>query len=498
MTIERNDLSLDAVKINGNYIETKVTGYRTIKAVGREMVERELETSNSRKDGSVLDNVRYQSREIDVTFFVQRDTLAHMRESMEALKSILDVKEAQIVFNGDCDFYFTGTPVLDNSLTETWNGLIGTFTIHCMDPCKYSITEYSVAAVANQWSFTYDGTYKSYPKFEIDFPETLNGSGDNTDTSECGFVGLANQTGAMLQFGDPEEKDWADVTYPATVPVNRTFKSTSGWSANSTQVLVGTQAGSVSANSSGYIYPSSFGSGSGERGPALSYLITGETPPISKNFNFTWKQKLSGTKKQFGRCTVILWNNNSGTRTMVGAVRFVKSAKNTKCTIYLYCGSTTSVKSFTVECSAIGSCSMKKVDNKITFSVAKKTFTFANDTITDLVANEIAFHFAKKGSQTNLGTNYIYNCKLQRFSFDNYEDIENVFTPGDKLVIDTKNAEVTLDNGDSETNAQGLGALGNDWETFVLTPGTNLIEVEYSDWTTTPPSAVLKYRKVYL
>ena len=241
-----------------------------------------------------------------------------------------------------------------------------------------------------------------------------------------------------------------------------------------------------------------WGTGTGWHGPALSKIITGETPPISKNFNFTWKEKFSGTKSQFGSCSIILWNNNSGTRTLVGAVLISKQTKDTKCKVSLYCGSTTASTTYSIACSKIGSCSMKKQDNNITFSVGGKTKAYTNDSIADLVANEIVFHFGRKSSQTVLGSNYIYNCKLQRFEFDSYEDVENVFSPGDTLIINCKNAEVTLDDGGGEVNAQGIGALGNDWETFALVPGANTIELDYSDFTTTAPVATMKYRKAYL
>ena len=141
---------------------------------------------------------------------------------------------------------------------------------------------------------------------------------------------------------------------------------------------------------------------------------------------------------------------------------------------------------------------MLKQDKNVTFSVGGKTEAITCDDIETLVANEISFHFTQKDSDTVLGSNFIYNCKLQRFSFPNWEDVPNIFMPGTKLIIDCKNAEVTLDSGDGQVNAQGIGKLGNDWETFLLTTGTNVITLDYSDWTTVPPTGELKYRKVYL
>ena len=499
MTIARNDLPLDAIKINGTFIEDTVTGYKTIKSVGRELVNKEIESLTPLTDGSRLKSTRYAARSITVEFVVQRNTMANMRASMEKLKSMLDVKDAVIIFNGDSDYYYIGTPVFEDSITELWNGLYGSFKIECLDPFKYSNAEYTATANNGQFSITYNGTYRSYPTFVATFPESLNGSGDDTSTSQCGFVGFVDQREHILQFGDPNETDWADVTYPATVPVNKTFSSTSGWTSNGSSVILGTQTGSISANSTNkYMYPSSYGSGSGHHGPALSKIITGESTPIGKNFNFTWKQKLVGTKSQFGGAEILLWNNDNGTRTMVGGVRFYKNEKNTNTTVFMYVGSTASKANFKVACSKVGAGSMKKVGDKITFTVAGKTFTYASTNITDLIANEITFHFTRNGSKTALGTNYIYNCKLQRISFDNYEDVANIFMPGDVLTVETQNAGVYLDDGSATIPAAYLGALGNDWEDFYLVNGSNTIAVDYSDFTTSPPTFTIKYRERYL
>ena len=497
MALNRSDLTESAFKCNGEYFEDVIPGYKTLNSDTRNLLERTVTMRESDSaDGSVITRTKYPSREIEIEYFIEGDTWDDFQNSYTKLMGKLNTKNATIIFNGESDKFVIGTFVAQSDIEQFQFSRSGKYKIVCADPFKYSVMENSKTAVGNQWSFTYDGTYVSHPKFEISFPETLDANGNNTDTSECGYVGLANQNGSVLQFGDPEEKDWGDVTHPATVPIDKTFKSISDWTLNNTGVIAGTQSGSISV-SSNHMYPSAWGSGSGWHGPSLSKIITGEATPIATNFNFTWSEKFSGTKKQFGRCSTILWNNNAGTRTMVCAVDIIKTTKNTKCNVNLYVGSS-KMNSFSVACSKIKSCSMKKEGNSVTFSVGGKTKSYSNDDIENLVANEIAFDFGRKGSQTVLGSNYISKCKLQRFEFDSYEDIENVFSPGDMLIVDTNNAEVTLDFGDGEVNAQGLGALGNDWETFVLTPGTNLIEVDYSDWTTTPPVAVMKYRDVYL
>jgi hypothetical protein len=59
-----------------------------------------------------------------------------------------------------------------------------------------------------------------------------------------------------------------------------------------------------------------------------------------------------------------------------------------------------------------------------------------------------------------------------------------------------KTGEIFL-NG---VHTPGLGALGNDWEDFYLTPGLNQIGFAYSDWVKDDcaPNPIVRYREVYL
>ena len=74
------------------------------------------------------------------------------------------------------------------------------------------------------------------------------------------------------------------------------------------------------------------------------------------------------------------------------------------------------------------------------------------------------------------------------------KDTWNQLVDGDVIRIDT--AEATIYKNDSVEHR--LGALGNDYETFVLVPGQNQIQCLASDWLETEPEFKLKYREVFL
>lgn len=70
----------------------------------------------------------------------------------------------------------------------------------------------------------------------------------------------------------------------------------------------------------------------------------------------------------------------------------------------------------------------------------------------------------------------------------------NRMTTTDDVKVDTEEAAI-YKNGSLE---YGLGALGNDYETFTLKPGPNYIQCLYSSWAPLPPDFKLKYREVFL
>lgn len=497
----RNLLPSGAFQINGVFLEDTVAGYHTLNAANKWTLEKQIDTvETAARSGSIFTGSRYPAREIEIEYLIEGENWDELQASYTTLMRALDIENAQIIFNGEPDKYIRGYFSVPSDIEETYLSRHGTFNIICPDPFKYSVTEKTATALNGQFNITYNGTYRGYPTFITEFANTEDAKGDSTSTNECGFVGFVNQREKILQFGDPEQTDWDDVTYPATVPVNRTFKSTTGWTLNGSSVKTGTQVGSIAigGTTNKYIYPSSYGSGTGYHGPSLSYIITGETAPIGMNFNFTWDQMFQGTSARRGGFECLLWNNNNGTRTLICGVKIIKKANTTKCEVSFLFGANTAIPTFKVLWSEIGESSMSKVGDTIKFNCGGVSRQYNVPGVGDLLANEITFHFLQYKSKGILENNCVYNCKLQRTSFDQYEDIKNIFAPGDVLTVNTQDAGVYLDEGSATIPATYLGALGNDWEDFYLTPGTNIIGTDYSDFTASAPTFTIKYRERFI
>ena len=514
MAKARSELTQSAFSINGVWLEDVVPGYHTINTANRYLIEKQLTLRESDKaDGSVLTRSRYPMREIEVEYFIEGDTWEDFQTSYLILMGKLNVQNATIIFNGEPDKYVIGTLVAPDDIEYFQFSRSGTYKIVCADPFKYSVNEYVAAAVSNQWSLTYDGTYKTHPTFVFEFPKTLDANGDNTATSECGYVGLATQTGAMLQIGDPEEKDWGDLTAPAVKPIDKTFSSLGSgakiWTKNAgetigTNYVIDNNADIGFNTTDKYAYPSAYGSGTAFHGPTLEKTFTNAS---YKNWKFSFKQAFgdntNAVKNQFGCFLALIYNNNGGTRTLLAGLELRKLDKNKNAKVYWYANGNKTAqnekKGVSVACKSIGTSAITKQDETISFNCGGKTATFQlSSENAEKLANEVVFFFGQKKTSAVMAKNFLYSARVELFSYIYYGNVENAFMPGDILTVDTQNAEIFLDGGDSTTPANNLGALGNDWEDFVLVPGLNLIQAEYSDFTTVPPDAIMKYRKVYL
>ena len=506
--MHRSELTSDAFRYNGIYFEDVVSGYHTLNTKGRYLLDKNLKTRDSeRTDGSVFRFGRYPSREIEVEYFIEASSQSDFINKYHNLCRYMNSEQAAIIFNDEDDKFLIGSITSPPEVDETQASRSGTFTILCSDPFKYSLAEtildknsasYTAATNGGSWTLDYKGTYKAFPSFEVAFPKTVGSDGNNTETSVCGYVGFADSNGAVLQFGN---SDIEDTTNQATNPFNKTFEtanSTSDMTLNGSVIGSGySQKGTVNVNTTGkYVYPNSYGSGSDTHGPSLSYIIPNTY--TKQNFMFNLKHIFDAENMQFGCFQVLLYNNNAGTRTLMAGVNFEKDMRGKKTNLYFYAPDGEE-QSFTgaqsVDVSLIGEITITKIKDALNFETCGKSvsFTMGPDKRV-LVANEIVLYFGKAGTNYQIGINAVKECSLTQFSQDSVPDIPNLFMPGNVLKVDVSNAGVYLDDNPAQT----IGALGNDWETFTLKPGNNIIAYEYSSFVTTAPEVKMKYRERFI
>lgn len=231
-------LPSEALKINGEYIEDQIEGYRTLTVEGREALSPEVSSAETGiRDGATLKGKRYPARVIRITYQLIAASNEAFREAYNKLASILDVTNAELIFNDETDKYFTGTPCFIGEVPPGKNAVVGEFEILCLDPFKYSVTEYEAEPGANESSVlvNYGGTYKAYPTLVAEFHKEEEASEDGETVTQltgggaCGYVAFFNENEKIIQLGDPEETDTETVYKKSQTLVNASFNKDTSW-----------------------------------------------------------------------------------------------------------------------------------------------------------------------------------------------------------------------------------------------------------------------------
>lgn len=263
-------LPSEALQINGEYIENLIPGYRTLTVSGREALSPELTAFETGiRDGSTLQNKRFPARTIKVAYQLITNSNEEFREAYNKLAAILNVDDAELIFNDEPDKFFTGTPSAIGEVEPGRNSVTGEFEIFCADPFKYSVNEYEVEpnATENCFLVDYNGAYKAYPTLVADFTDkktatalataqqnladvTSKENATNeeiaaayaavaaaqaaaitaaiTGNTDCGYVAFFNENEKIIQLGDPDEVD-TETYSPQQTLVNQSFNSELGW-----------------------------------------------------------------------------------------------------------------------------------------------------------------------------------------------------------------------------------------------------------------------------
>lgn len=236
-TSEGFALPSEALQINGEYIENLIPGYRTLNVTGREALSPELTTFETGvRDGSTLRSRRFPARIITVKYQIISDTNEAFREAYNKLAGILNVENAQLIFNDEQDKFFTGTPSAIQPVKPGLNSVIGEFELFCADPFKYSVVEYEAEPALDNSGILidYNGTYKAYPILEADFNSENEISEDGetvqplTGSGDCGFVAFFNEEEKIIQLGDPDETNSATYAKSQTL-INQSFENQLAW-----------------------------------------------------------------------------------------------------------------------------------------------------------------------------------------------------------------------------------------------------------------------------
>lgn len=184
------------------------------------------------------------------------------------------------------------------------------------------------------------------------------------------------------------------------------------------------------------------------------------------------KVKVKKKKKKYVTKSVVKWVTR--TRSVFGGYRYSQSNLNS---------------------------SIEKDGAYIYFQVGNLPLrTFNVPDVAQVVAHDASVFMGTYG--TAMHTNMIHSLLFRREAGVPFAEQPNVFTAGDIVEADCNEATVYIyrDGSIGGHLEPQYGALGNDWEDFTLTSGTNVIRATWSEWVNTSykPQIEIEYNEVFI
>lgn len=552
MARERTDLTSCAVCINGEFLEDLVEGYNTLRVKGRDALTKLLNYNDYRTDGGIFDYSKFPVRDITVEYILGASSPEGLREISNQLTNLLNQDEADVQFNDEFDKFFVGGISINEPTMEHPLFVEGSYTIKCFSPFKYSTAVKTAYPVYdnNTATFTinYNGTYPARPVLQAEFAGALSG-GTSSEDGDCGYIAFMDEDDNIIQLGNPEAVD-LDQASKAESLINQTFATTAS---------PFTLSGGAAINQT--IADTYFNKGAGQ---TLKYIRKGSSAADStltytntngmQNFSTSFVQRLATNNADRG--TFYCYMKDANGNTVCGFL-INKSAAGTSGTIsYIVNGTTrktenidlsyynthfgyasrTAVykqvgtkyyynkktkkwsttqakkkadrgKTKIVYTSVFSNYTYTQANLNTTFSKQKTTFTFkvgnlSQKTFEDASLENAVIKTMVIGFTGNLHTNAIYSVVLKRLQGKVFADTPNIFTAGDVVTADCNDGSVYIRREGTEEGiyAPEYGALGNDWEPFVLSTGTNYIQCVWSDWVDVDykPTVKIIYNEVFI
>lgn len=316
----------------------------------------------------------------------------------------------------------------------------------------------------------------------INFPLSISSS--KTTITDITFKAVRPNSGGYS--GIVSETKCADVTIPAYV------------------------APTSERSATYYLTAQNYGSGDGWHGSTITRAIPKDAAGASgaTDFELSFASKISigtgsGATSQKGAFQAIVASGVGTGRAILAGINVSKSGNGKVANLQFYVGG---VLKETIEINLANgnqyfkqntSIKITKQGNRVTFAIGSAiSKTYIDEAIADVMASEVTFAFLKYGTVTPLSYNGLYWVQFVKNYCETWRDIPNKFKANDIVEADCRTGAITL-NG---VAAWSLGALGNDYEDFYLTPGLNQIGASYSDWVEAgyEPTFKVKYREVYL
>ena len=477
-------------KINGSYLESIVPGFTTLYVKGREPLDLDLRSASiNSRDGDIYQGRRVKGRTLEILFSLTAATPAAYSAAYNKLKGELyKVKESQLIFDDEPGYYFVGTYETIDVEYTAGQPANGSIFIFCADPFKYSVTETTITAVNGTITATYNGTYPAHPKLTAQSAE-----------HDCGFYGFT-KGGLTVRVGNPNEQDQEEVpTGEAHKMIDTAFGSSHTWaiwSASFAQMLYGYYtSGFAARQAADYIYSQPEQPGTEPSyyyGPAYGTPLSAPVP----NFEASFTHWFEPSGNQGGGFDFYINNQGGGNiagvsiyRNKNGRVQWAMIVKGNIVKGGSYALTDNPFKG------AWRTQTITKSLGTVTFNLGGVTYSVTDPELAGHAydAYNVSFVLYRQPGADNIAANNALKSVLFYGTENEWIDVANKIPQNGLVSIDTASGNITLNGAQS----LGLGVITNNFEDFVLEPGSNTITCEASDWVD-DAEYTLKYREAYL
>lgn len=350
-----------------------------------------------------------------------------------------------------------------------------------------------------------NGSYKSYPILKA------NMIGEN------GVVSFVNSTGAILQFGNPEEVDGATAVQSNKVisePFNKSMPSTAKINQGvftypqMSDGRLNVQTGTWNTKAKDVISPN-YSNTKIDAWNGTSFTMPVPSNYLTRNvgdFEYKMRFDFKTTAKDRGRIQVQLSSSDTN-KPIYGFVIRDSEASKTQLIIEFQINGVVGGRSYNLDLKTFnGSFFELKIQRKgkqviftvgqiqsltggVTFkkgAIFSKTFTneqYRNQTITDLNC------WIMRYKNTPACLMRLTDAQFTWVNTPIWKDTKNLYNDGDEIIVDVQKRTLFI-NGVEQTDS-AYHALGNDWENFVIPPlQDSEIKVVPSGWAQIPEVSI--------
>lgn len=514
---EEQELPSEALNFNGVYFENVIPGYRTLYVSGREMIETEISNTDMEiRDGARYRRKRYGARTIVVGYQLIAQSNKAFREAYNKLNALLDTEQAKMIFLDEPDKYFIGTKTGMGEVSVGRNTITAEIEFYCADPFKYSVKEYEVDTQADNASIfivDYAGTHRAYPVLEA------------TIKSDNGLVGFVKENKSLLQFGNPDETDQESYKQVELVTNCSSYATWSGdekWKTDTGGNFLyrdSKTAGTMAVNDLGLnngtkgLFLTASGNTAGENTKwwngamkAIAIVDSNGEKGSTKTYSYVNSWFETGVMGQTG-CQAIAFCDENGK--MICCQEIYKndmSGNTAHMAMWVGGNNPRIVKDYSFEPvywdsnpfnRNQGHSDMMKWDDTIRFHWCGSYPEYKVPELKNTKVHSVKLYIGQYGNR-NMSNQYVWRNVFRGISvrisdITKWRDAPNKFTTNEIFRVDCGSGNVTLQG----LARPDLGALGNDWEAFCLTPGVNQIQCIHSSWAK-QPTYKMKYREVFL